>query len=516
MNSKAASQRYQRQLLELAKLPGNDVCADCRGRNPRWASHNLGVFLCVHCAGIHRKLGTHITKVKSLILDEWTREQVERMREMGNIKSNEYYNPDERRNHPPANVENGERDSDLERFVRNKYEYRRFMNKLPPPLPIKDEGPQQSVSSRPAMPNSKRASSSRRSTLAPSDHIERSRTAPIPGTWMEAKRAASPLPALPPEAMVPASSPASSSATATPSLPSMPSIFVSAAPAHPPQHSSTVLSQPPVGIGLTANQAPTASLQPSVPSLPQRASSAQGLSGPGPHGSASCPMTTSPNTAFEGRSRVFDDLLSLTKPPEVQPQQQLQQFGVPFLSQEWSSQQTPQQMKVAGPPHMAAMQTGVADNPWAQMQQQTSPFSMSSAIQFPTGMNATGLGSMAFGSHMGSFSLSQQPMQNLNTGTSMGPFGTADYMGPSQAVVSPVSRLPSNPFFHQQKMPYKQQYAAHSGPRTFGPASAQQLQQQPSFQLTDPCLAHQTIAQQRFESGQVFDDWTKGMMPGQK
>jgi hypothetical protein len=37
----------------------------------------LGVFLCMRCAAIHRKLGTHISKVKSLSMDSWSNEQVE-------------------------------------------------------------------------------------------------------------------------------------------------------------------------------------------------------------------------------------------------------------------------------------------------------------------------------------------------------------------------------------------------------------------------------------------------------
>ena len=43
---------------------------------PRWASWNIGVFLCIRCAGIHRNLGVHISKVKSVNLDSWTPEQV--------------------------------------------------------------------------------------------------------------------------------------------------------------------------------------------------------------------------------------------------------------------------------------------------------------------------------------------------------------------------------------------------------------------------------------------------------
>jgi len=31
----------------------------------------------MRCAGLHRKVGTHVTKVKSLSMDSWSNEQVE-------------------------------------------------------------------------------------------------------------------------------------------------------------------------------------------------------------------------------------------------------------------------------------------------------------------------------------------------------------------------------------------------------------------------------------------------------
>lgn len=64
-------------LEEHAKLAGNQECADCRGREPDWASVNQGVTICITCAGAHRSLGAHISKVKSLTLDAWKPEEVQ-------------------------------------------------------------------------------------------------------------------------------------------------------------------------------------------------------------------------------------------------------------------------------------------------------------------------------------------------------------------------------------------------------------------------------------------------------
>ncbi|KIJ16285.1 hypothetical protein PAXINDRAFT_168446, partial [Paxillus involutus ATCC 200175] len=137
---KIATERNHRALIELVTKPGNDVCADCKARAPRWASYNIGVFICVNCASIHRKIGTHITKVKSITLDAWSKEQVQVMKEIGNIKSNALYNPDETRHPPPANMLDSERDSELEKFIRSKYELKRFVGRktgsqplVPPP-----------------------------------------------------------------------------------------------------------------------------------------------------------------------------------------------------------------------------------------------------------------------------------------------------------------------------------------------------------------------------------------------
>jgi len=67
---------HKKILSGLLKEESNKVCADCKSRGPRWASVNLGVFICLECAGVHRSMGVHISQVRSTDMDTWLPEQV--------------------------------------------------------------------------------------------------------------------------------------------------------------------------------------------------------------------------------------------------------------------------------------------------------------------------------------------------------------------------------------------------------------------------------------------------------
>ncbi|CAL8087136.1 unnamed protein product [Calicophoron daubneyi] len=70
---------------------GNRLCADCSVDGTSWASINLGVTLCTHCAAAHRSLGVHVSKIRSLTLDNWEPELLHLMLNLGNNIVNQIY-----------------------------------------------------------------------------------------------------------------------------------------------------------------------------------------------------------------------------------------------------------------------------------------------------------------------------------------------------------------------------------------------------------------------------------------
>ncbi|XP_074479925.1 arf-GAP with coiled-coil, ANK repeat and PH domain-containing protein 1 [Sebastes fasciatus] len=173
-------------LEEVQAITGNKQCCDCGEPGPDWASINLGITLCIICSGIHRSLGVHFSKVRSLTLDSWEPELIKLMCELGNIVINRIYEAriDEitiKKPHPSSPR------GDKETWIRSKYVEKKFIQKLPEtgrnPLLRRSSGrrnravTQDRTAQRPPLkPKPNRATLPRGTGLSPSDLVEKNNT----------------------------------------------------------------------------------------------------------------------------------------------------------------------------------------------------------------------------------------------------------------------------------------------------------------------------------------------------
>jgi hypothetical protein len=117
----------QDEVEELLCRPENALCADCSAPGPEWCSVNIGLFVCIECSGVHRRLGAHISKVRSTTLDVLLPEHIAQLRAWGNVKANEVWESlpiaDGAKPAPDAISET------RSHFIHDKYKNRRYHSK---------------------------------------------------------------------------------------------------------------------------------------------------------------------------------------------------------------------------------------------------------------------------------------------------------------------------------------------------------------------------------------------------
>ncbi|OEH79370.1 arf1-directed GTPase-activating related protein [Cyclospora cayetanensis] len=70
--------------------PTLQKCFDCSSRNPTWISLTHAIYVCLTCSGKHRRLGTHLSFVRSTEMDKIYPEQLFRMELGGNRRAHDF------------------------------------------------------------------------------------------------------------------------------------------------------------------------------------------------------------------------------------------------------------------------------------------------------------------------------------------------------------------------------------------------------------------------------------------
>ncbi|XP_064925260.1 arf-GAP with GTPase, ANK repeat and PH domain-containing protein 1 isoform X8 [Columba livia] len=125
--SRLTSQNEAMALQSIRNIRGNSHCVDCEAQNPDWASLNLGALICIECSGIHRNLGTHLSRVRSLDLDDWPIELIKVMSSIGNELANSVWEESSQGHMKPSADSTRE---EKERWIRAKYEQKLFLAPL--------------------------------------------------------------------------------------------------------------------------------------------------------------------------------------------------------------------------------------------------------------------------------------------------------------------------------------------------------------------------------------------------
>ena len=117
-------------------VAGNAKCVDCDAPAPDWASINLGVLICIECSGVHRQLGSHISRVRSLDLDEWPPGHLAVMTSLGNRLANAVWEAHLASKRPssasvPRKPGPGSSQEEKERYIVAKYSRKEFLATLP-------------------------------------------------------------------------------------------------------------------------------------------------------------------------------------------------------------------------------------------------------------------------------------------------------------------------------------------------------------------------------------------------
>lgn len=114
------------ELVRSIEGSKNDTCADCGSTDSvEWVSSNVLVVLCVQCSSCHRHMGSHISKVRSLRLDNFSDESLVLLEYVNNAEVNGYLQDNTKQ------IGEGADDEQRLSFIQKKYIQKAFMVPFP-------------------------------------------------------------------------------------------------------------------------------------------------------------------------------------------------------------------------------------------------------------------------------------------------------------------------------------------------------------------------------------------------
>lgn len=127
--SVASKRTLMRPVIERI-LAASPSCAECDRPNPEWVSLNIGCLVCIDCSGVHRSMGVHISKMRSLTLDDMEPAEYAMLLLLGNSVTNLIWETEivmRGAEKPNSKSNYGVRD----KFIRAKYQYKAFLTNPP-------------------------------------------------------------------------------------------------------------------------------------------------------------------------------------------------------------------------------------------------------------------------------------------------------------------------------------------------------------------------------------------------
>lgn len=116
----------RKNLIQI--IARNRFCADCGQQDPEWASLNLGVLICIECSGVHRSLGVHVSKVRSLKLDQLSEGELLLLKCIGNEYANSIWEGGIANQKGWSKPSPSDSRKSKEEWIQSKYLWRGFIN----------------------------------------------------------------------------------------------------------------------------------------------------------------------------------------------------------------------------------------------------------------------------------------------------------------------------------------------------------------------------------------------------